>query len=206
MVELLGYVASGVIVLSLTMTSILRLRLVGLVGATLFATYGVLVDAFPVVLTNVVILGLHLFFLWKAWTDDEYFTLLEVRPDSYYLDQFLTFHGDDIRTYQPQFAHDADGGGLALFILRDMVPAGLLLGRSQDPGVLDVELDYVTPRYRDLKAARFLFDHNRAAFLGRGIDTLRAEAETDAHRRYLERIGFSAVTGDRFELSLAPAA
>lgn len=206
MIELLGYVASSVIVVSLMMTSILRLRVIGLVGAALFALYGYLVGAFPVVATNLVILGLHAFFLWREWTDDEYFTLLEVRPDSLYLGQFLTFHRDDIRAFQPGFAHDPGDARLALFILRDMVPAGLLLGRTSRDGVLDVELDYVTPKYRDLKTARFLFLHNRREFAERGIATLRAKAETEAHRSYLRRVGFAPVAGDRFELRLEPAA
>jgi hypothetical protein len=203
MVEVLGYVASAVIVLSLTMTSILRLRLIGLFGAALFAVYGYLVDAFPVVLTNLVILGLHVFFLWRAWMDEEFFTLLEVRPESHYLEQFLEFHGEDIRRFQPAFVHDPAAASFALFILRDMVPAGVLRGRPQPGGVLDVELDYVTPRYRDMKAARFLFDYNRGAFFSRGITALSAVAETDAHRRYLERIGFHGTgAADRFELRL----
>lgn len=205
MTELLGYIASGVIVISLMMTSLLRLRIIGLVGASLFAIYGYLVDAFPVVVTNLVILGLHVFFLWREWNDDEYFTLLEVRPDSHYLEQFLSFYRDDIRSLQPSFAHDPQPVGLALFILRDMVPAGLLLGRAGPEGVLDVDLDYVAPKYRDLKTARFLFRHNRQEFAERGIGTLRARAETDVHRSYLRRVGFAPVAGDRFELQLEAA-
>ncbi len=141
------------------------------------------------------IIGLHLYFLWRAWSDEEYFTLLEVRSDSYYLDQFLKFHNDDIRTFQPTFRHDPGEATFALFILRDMVPAGLLLGAPEANGVLDVELDYVTPRYRDMKVARFLFEYNHDAFIERGIRSLRAVAETDQHHRYLERIGFTARNG-----------
>ncbi|HSF84474.1 MAG TPA: hypothetical protein VLG28_02285 [Acidimicrobiia bacterium] len=202
MTELLGYVASAVIVLSLTRTSLLRLRLIGLVGAVLFAAYGFLVSALPVVLTNFVIIGLHAFFLWRAWTDEEYFTLLEVRPDSFYLQQFLDFYRSDIATFQPRFDHDPHRSTFSMFILRDMVPAGLILGSPRRGGELELELDYVTPRYRDMKAARFVFETNRDAFTSRGIGTLRATPETPEHRKYLERIGFSNDGGDAYELRL----
>lgn len=202
MTELLGYAASAVIVLSLTRTSLLRLRLIGLMGAALFAVYGFLVAALPVVLTNFVIIGLHLFFLWRAWTDEEYFTLLEVRSDSFYLQQFLEFYRSDIATFQPRFAHDPDTSSFAMFILRDMVPAGLILGTPRRGGELKLELDYVTPRYRDMKAARFVFDINRDTFTSRGIRTLRATPETPEHRRYLERIGFSDEGAGGYELEI----
>jgi len=201
-IELLGYLASAVIIASLTMRSFLWLRIVGLVGAVLFATYGYLVDAIPVVVTNLVIIGLHSFFLWRAYRDEEFFTLLEVRPDSRYLDQFLSFYSNDIARFQPDYAFAPTSDHLALFILRDMVPAGLFIGRPSGNGVLEVELDYVIPRFRDLKAARFLFERNKSVFTEGGVATLRALAGTDAHRKYLIRIGFVEADGGGLELVL----
>jgi hypothetical protein len=204
MIQVLGYVASAVIILSLTMSSLLRLRLVGVVGATLFATYGILVQAWPVVATNVIILGLHAFYLWRAWTDDEYFTLLEVRPESLYLQQFLEFYGTDIRSFQPEFSYAPAAGHFTMFILRDMVPAGLFIARPPDGAVMNVDLDYVIARYRDLKPARFLFHANRAVFEQRGVDLLRATAKTEAHRKYLEKVGFTPIEPHGYEMVLRP--
>ncbi len=51
--------ASAAIVLSLTMRSMTHLRLVGLCGAVLFVTYGVLAEAWPVVVTNCVTSAVH---------------------------------------------------------------------------------------------------------------------------------------------------
>jgi hypothetical protein len=203
MVEVLGYVASAVIILSLTMTSIVRLRVVGLAGSALFATYGALVGSIPVVATNMVIFGLHVFFLWRAFNVDEFFTLLEVRPESRYLSEFLEYHRSDICRFQPGFAFAPTAEHLTLFILRDMVPAGLLIGRQSSGGTLDVQLDYVIPRFRDLKVADFLFRANGAAFRRHGISRLVARVETQAHGRYLRRVGFAGREGDMVEMVLA---
>ena len=59
MIEILGYVASLTVVVSLAMSSVLRLRMIGLVGSTLFAVYALAVGAIPVAIANVVIIGLH---------------------------------------------------------------------------------------------------------------------------------------------------
>jgi hypothetical protein len=204
MVEILGYVASIVIVLSLTMTSLVKLRLVGLVGAVLFATYGVLVGAWPVALTNVVIIGLHVFFLAREWTDDEYFTLLEVRPDARYLMEFLEFHDAAIKEFQPDFDYEIRDGLVTMFILRDMVPAGLFIATHDGGPVMKVLLDHVIARYRDLKPARFLFHRNREVFTSRGVEALRATAQTDGHRRYLLKIGFRPIREGGYEMELRP--
>ena len=204
MIELFGYIASAIIVLSLTMTSLLRLRIIGLLGASMFATYGVLVSAWPVVATNGVIIGLHAFFLWRAWTDDEYFTLLRVRPDSYYLLEFLDFHRNEICSFQPDFEYEPADDHFTLFILRDMVPAGLFIARRDEGTTMKVQLDYVIARFRDLKAARFLFHANREVFSSQGVDLLQATAKTDAHKRYLERVGFVATPPDGYEMLLRP--
>lgn len=63
MIDALGFAGSGLIVLSLTMKSMIRLRLVGLVGATVFVLYGLSLGAWPVVFTNTVALSIHVFHL-----------------------------------------------------------------------------------------------------------------------------------------------
>ncbi len=203
MIEVLGYAASAVIILSLTMTSLVKLRVVGLAGSVLFAIYGALVGAIPVVATNAVIFGLHAFFLWRAFNVDEFFTLLEVRPESRYLDEFLDYYRSDICSFQPDFSFAPTSEHLTLFILRDLVPAGLFIGRPSGGGTLDVQLDYVIPRFRDLKVADFLFRANREAFRRHGVSHLVARIETEAHGRYLRRVGFAGRDGDSVEMVLA---
>ena len=54
-VEVVGYVASALVELSFAMRSVVKLRTVSLVGSAIFAVYGALTGAWPVVITNSVI-------------------------------------------------------------------------------------------------------------------------------------------------------
>ena len=54
-VELIGYLGSAMIVISLTRTSLLKLRLFGLVGAAFFVAYSLIIKAYPIAVVNVVI-------------------------------------------------------------------------------------------------------------------------------------------------------
>ena len=65
MVEILGYAASIMVAISLTMKDIVRLRVLNFIGCALFTAYGVMIDAWPVVETNGFIACVNIYFLAK---------------------------------------------------------------------------------------------------------------------------------------------
>ncbi|HWR09341.1 hypothetical protein [Sporomusa sp.] len=65
-VEWLGYLASGMVAVSFVMKSINKLRFINLVGAILFVIYGIAIQAVPVVLANLFVVGVNIYYLvWK---------------------------------------------------------------------------------------------------------------------------------------------
>ena len=203
MVEFVGYVASALVVLSLLMTRILRLRVIGLIGATTFVAYGLLIGSVPIVITNAAIMAINIIFLWRANRVAEWFHKLEVRPESRYLADFLDFYGDDIRESQPQWSGHVGASDLVVFVLRDMQPAMVIVGSAGERS-LDLRLDYAIPRFRDYRMGRFLYDANADFFLDKGITTLVSSGQTKAHSSYLRKMGFTETEPGRFARSLAP--
>jgi hypothetical protein len=200
--ELLGYAASALIVGGLLMTSVLRLRLLGLAGALLFCAYAFLIDAIPVLVTNGTIVVVHLYHLQRILKDrarEEYFEVVPWRITGAYVPRFLRFWQDDIVRFQPDFTGLREDHR-AFVVLRDVVPVGLVLFRDLGDGTARIDLDYVTPAHRDQRAARYVFDPD-SPFTEQGIRRVQATARTEAHRHYLERVGFTPV-GDLFELAL----
>jgi hypothetical protein len=200
--EVVGYFASAIVVLSLTMRSILRLRLIGLAGSVAFLAYGVLIGSIPIAITNVVIMGIHLFFLRKLLGSTEVFSTLRVNPESRYLQHFIEFHSDQIERFQPGFEYSPTPETLPVFVLRDMIPAGLLVALPHEDGSLEVQLDYATPQYRDFKVGRFAYSAESAVFGHR--TSAWSEMWSDDHTRYLERMGFRANERDGRPVMLRP--
>ena len=50
--EWLGYIASVIVAVSLTMTNIRRLRLINLIGAITFTIYGAVLQLYPIIVVN----------------------------------------------------------------------------------------------------------------------------------------------------------
>jgi len=198
--EILGYAASALIAVSLMMRSVVRLRLINLGGAAAFSLYGFLIGAYPVGILNLMTASINVYQLLRLRRRREIFCILEVRPESDYLRYFCEFQNKDIERFVPRFRLDPGSTTLALFVLRDLVPAGLLLGAIRGE-TLEVDLDYAVPQYRDLKIGQFLFDDQGDFFRSRGVREIVSDADVVEHARYLERMGFERV-GDESQYRL----
>jgi hypothetical protein len=187
--ELVGYIASVLVAVSLMMSSILRLRIINLMGAALFAVYGVLIGSVPVAVVNIFIIFVNIYYLVRIFGAREYFRILEVGPESEYLRHFLDHNQADILRYEPQAVTQPLRHHMIFFVLRGVIPAGLVIGERRGDGVFLVHLDYVLPGYRDFKVGDFLY--RRAEFLReRGVSRVIARAENRNHANYLRRMGF----------------
>lgn len=189
-IELIGYLASALIVLSLLMASVFRLRIINLVGATVFTVYGLLISSWPVILTNAAIVVIDVYYLVVMLRDRAargYYEVVAVPPSSPVLARFVIFHGDDMRRFQPSFAGLSDRYECWM-ILRDAVPVGAVIGELEGDE-LELHLDYVTREHRDFTPGEVLFGRS-GTFQELGVSSVTSSAETAPHRRYLARMGF----------------
>lgn len=168
-VELLGYVATVLVVGAMLMGSVVRLRLLNMVGAAAFGVYGVLVDSLPLVITNGIIVVVH---AWKLIGLARHRADLAVLPASGpgapLLRRFLHVHGAEIARSHPDFDLDrVPAPGLA-YVMRDAAVAGLFVW-TEEGDTVRVHLDYVLPAFRDLGCAMVFLAHQAANWRRRGL-------------------------------------
>lgn len=188
-VELVGYLASALIVASLAMRSVVRLRLVSLVGSLVFVAYGLLITAWPIVISNIIIAGINVWYLAQEFSAGKHpVSAIEADQASPFLQDFLAANAAEIRRTQPDW-QPSEQDTFVRILMRDGLPAGVLLGEPVGRE-LTVHLDYVTPAYRDSRVASWLFGDGRSVFTSQGLQRLVAAATTSEHRGYLEMVGF----------------
>lgn len=196
-VEAIGYAGSLLVVASLTQSRILWLRLLSLAGGVVFGVYAILIGSIPILATNLVLVGINLWHLWRILTGREEFAILEVDPASAYLRRFLEFHLDEIAASQPDFTGVRDGDKIVM-LLRDMVPTVIVVGRPRGEE-FRVYLDYAIPRYRDFKLGKWFYSRRADFFEHLGTRQIVATGLTDAQRRYLRAAGFTPRSDGKFE-------
>ncbi|MCW3085258.1 MAG: uroporphyrinogen decarboxylase [Bacteroidetes bacterium] len=65
--EIIGYFASLGVLVSFLMKDITRLRIINTIGCCLFVAYGIMLQySIPIIITNVTIIGINLYYLVKA--------------------------------------------------------------------------------------------------------------------------------------------
>lgn len=197
--ELVGYFASLLVLVSLLMTSVVKLRVINLIGSFIFAIYALCIGSYPTAVMNFCLVGVNIFYLVRMARTEQFFHLLPAEPDSLYLRHFLDFYRDDIQTYFPDFRTEPGGADRSYFVCVNTVPAGLLMARDLGGGDWEVILDYAVPQYRDCSVGRYLYGR----LPEEGARRLTAEASSPAHEKYLRKMGF-APDGSRFRKNIAP--
>jgi hypothetical protein len=199
--EFLGYTASAFVVASLAMSSVLKLRILSMIGSTTFLVYGILIDSIPVAITNAVIMMINVVFLYRLLSHEAQFDVVEIDPGSMFLRRYLEHNAADIEKVWPGYRYATHPDQLRLVVFRDMVPAGIFIA-AVEGATARVEIDYAGRDFRDLKNARVLFGRGRGVLRDHGLTRVVTSADTPIHRRFLERFGFTQV-GDEYALDIA---
>ena len=188
--QIIGYTGSILIALSLMMNNIVRLRWINLFGAGAFATYGLLIQAYPVFVLNGFIVLVDLFYLIKISRKKDEFGLLQIDVhQSPFLKMFIQYHKQGILKYFPDFELSKLNNPRCIFILRNLMPVGLFICLPHKSN-LEIKLDFVVKEYRDLKNAHYLFHSRSEIFKEQGFSAFIIKTDIDAHINYLKKIGF----------------
>lgn len=204
--EWIGYAASAVIACSLLITNVWHFRRINLVGASLFCVYGVLIGAKPVALMNGLIACIDIYFIVQMMNRVDYFHYVTVTyKESKYLQYFLRYYTRDIGYHFPRFFPDKlSPEQRYTFVVRNAVSVGVFSYHVDgDCGVID--LDYVTPAYRDLKNTRYLLREALGQeFAKQNLSRLRVYSTVPKYVKHIRVLGFSEVPDQPhvFELKL----
>ena len=196
-VEWIGYISSIVILISLTMSSIIKLRWINLLGAILFSIYGIFIGAMPVAVVNLGIALIDIYYLWRLYGQKESFVVVKADVGSALFQYFIDENRDEIEE-QIDIAK-IDDSDIAVYTLRDNNLAGIVIGYMVDDDTLFIKLDFVVSKYRDFKIGHYLFVKNEKLFKDRGIKRLLAHARDTEHQIYLQKVGFKQLDDSLYE-------
>lgn len=198
LLEWIGYTGSVVVAVSLTMSSIKKLRWYNLTGAAIFSFYGFAIGAYPVGLLNLFIVAADSYYIYKMYSFHESFKSIQVAADDTYLNYFIDFYQSEINRFFPNFDKEAfqnASNTFALLLLRNAAVAGAFVGVKNE-NILTVQLDFVIAAYRDLKPGDFIYKKNIELIKEQGISQITSNTANLTHQKYLLEMGFEKQTKD----------
>jgi hypothetical protein len=197
-VELIGYLGSVLVLVSMVMTSVIRLRVINLTGSVIFAAYALMIRSYPTAVMNICLAGVNIYHLVRLLKEQKHYDLIKTDLGDGYVSYLLEHYAEDIRACFPEFSLRGTDPDLVLLVCCDSNPAGVFLGRTGGKGAVDVVLDYATPVYRDTSVGRYL--HGQLA--RQGYETLTFRAEAPRHTAYMEKVGYEKQADGAYTLNL----
>jgi hypothetical protein len=206
--EVFGWVGSILVVWSLTQARVLRFRWMNLAGAVVATAYNAVVGVWPFAAMNGAIAVIDVYWLLRLYReahDDAVYQVVEVAPDDAWLRHLLHVHAEDVGRSFPGFRADDDPTGRTAFLVaRGDETVGVVIVRDGGDGEARVELDWVTPRFRDFTPGEFVH-RSHDLFAGRGFRRVVVVGAAARQHEYLERVGFRP-DGDRWVREVATPA
>ena len=196
--ESIGYLATVFLGISLMTKNSIRFRWINGAGCLAFVIYGFLIGAVPVLISNLLLLVINIYYLVKLYQTEDYFDLIEFKGDEKLVEKFMSFYAKDIEEYFPDYVASQVQNRVRFVILRNLVIANIFVAEVQEGGVAEVLLNFTIPQYRDYKVGRFLLNSKSGYLIEKGIQELHYEIVAHkGHAKFLRVIGFSQ-KGDEY--------
>lgn len=198
LLELLGYVGTVLTLMSMMMTSVVKLRTWSAIGSFISMVYAIICSAWPVVFLNVGLIVINLYHLLRMRHNKVLFECVRFEPEERGLQFFLNYHTRNIQYCFPGYEYHPKKDTAAFMVFADGEAVGLLIG-TREGTVLNVELDYAAPKFRDCSVAEHLFAYLKE----QGVTALVAERKpTDyvQHKTYLTKMGFENREGKQVKI------
>lgn len=188
--EIIGYIGTVLVIGSMMMTSVVKLRLINIAGSAFTMTYAILTATWPVVILNAGLILINLLQLIRFKIHRRSFKAVRVSAKDESLAYFTELFDDDIKKYFPDFAVSSTDK-THVYLIYDKAEAVGVFSAEVDGKTAVISIDYTTAKYRDTSVAKYLF-----AYLKKnGIKEFETPYGTPEHNKYLLKMGFQPLDG-----------
>ena len=184
-VELVGYIGSFLVVVSMLMTSVIKLRFINLTGSFIFTIYALIIKSYPTALMNFSLVIINIYNLYRLLKVQKDYSVIPVSADEAFYHYFLNRFEKNIRRFFPNFDKNATYSKMYMICCKTDA-AGILIGNDGEEGEINVAVDYATPAYRDCSAGKHLYRYLEE----RGLTKLTVADCSFWHHSYLRHMGF----------------
>lgn len=196
LIEIFGIASSLVILISLSMTSIIKLRWINMLGCFLFAFYGYMIGSGSTIFLNIGIALINIYFLKKLYAIKENFELILADKNSEYFKHFIKQNSEDLSKFFEE--KNIEKSDTVYYMIRNNYTVGVIGWTREEDSVLEIQIDYVTEKFRDMKFGNYLYNENLKFFKELGYSKIIQKTEVPAHEVYVKKLGFKKLSEKRY--------
>lgn len=184
--ELFGYLGSFLVVISMLMSSVIKLRVINITGSIISGTYALIIGSFPLALMNICLIIINVYNILKLKKESRNYEIVEGDTKDAFFKYFVNHYSDDIKNYFSEFETENVLGDTVYYVFCNEAPVGLFVGNKKEEQ-MDIVLDYTVPPYRDCSVAKFLY----IAIKEKGINQLEIGNPSEKHIPFLNKMNYT---------------
>ena len=189
--EIFGYIGTALVIVSMMMTSLIKLRIINMCGGLISLVYAVFCNTWPVVVLNACLICINFVQTVRQLRGKEEVTLLSVEANDPIAQHLMRLWQKDIEKYQPDCNLYATEETERHILYVGQQAVGVLFG-SKNEDLFSLQILYLVPSHRTAVMGKNVLQALRA----RGIHTLTSsEFYAKEPYRYLRRLGFTVCDG-----------
>lgn len=192
-IELIGYLGSLLVVISMLMTSVKKLRVVNTIGSVIFTAYAFVIQSYPTAFMNLCLIVINVVNLVKLVKAEKTYGIIQCYKDESIVQLYLKQNLEDIKRYFPEFDPTSGGHAQTFLVFTGSLPIGIAIGNMKDSSTISIELDYTIPSYRDYSVGKFLYKYLSENF---NVSKVIFEGKLAVNDAYLEKMSFKKIDSD----------
>lgn len=187
--EAFGYVGTALVIISMLMTSMVKLRIINMCGSVISTIYSVIVGAWPIVVMNSFIFAINMYQVCRALKSKNDLTSVLARKDDESVKHFISLCQSGIKEEFPEYDFNIGDNQDVRLIYRENTIISILVGKIEAEKYI-LELDYTLPKYRG-NTNKQIFNLLKES----GIKKITTHGGDDSHNKYLKKLGFTEFHG-----------
>ena len=181
--EVIGYCGTILVVLSMMMTSVVKLRIINICGSILSMTYAVITNTWPIVLMNAALIIINVIQLIRSFRRSLNFNYRKVLTNDLSFKHFMEIYKFDIEKYFGEISISDKEEAYLVYI--DTELAGVLVGNKEND-CFNVSIDYAIPKFRDMSIGKYVYPKLKEY----DINLISQSSGVKKHNKYLLSMGY----------------
>lgn len=187
--EIFGYIGTLLVILSMAMRSVKKLRIFNICGSFISMIYAAECNTWPIVIMNATLIVINFYHLMRSKHRSRCAECVQVSLTDRATSYFLTFFENGIKESFPSYIYQSNIDAEAHIVYIEDKVAGILIGKCEGDA-------FMADMYYVIKKFRYLSDKTVIATLAeREIKRISVPCENTDVQRYFEKMGYISENG-----------
>lgn len=183
--EIFGYIGTCLVILSMMMSSVTKLRIINMCGSVISGVYAGLSLTWPICIMNICLFLINGYHLLKHYLRKNTIEFHLVKNDDTSLLHFITHNKEEILKMNPNLILNFNSNTNIYLLYNKCEMAGIVVGNIDNTN-FNLDLIYVVPKFRDSSNTLLL----PTILSNQNVNKVTSVIKEKSYNLYLEKLGF----------------